>query len=51
MIGGRGGAGEGAGGGFGGGDEFGQSGPMERPRMGGSKAQIPSRDLDDEVPF
>jgi single-strand DNA-binding protein len=51
MIGGRGGAGEGAGGGFGGGDEFGQSGPMERPRMGGAKAQIPSRDLDDEVPF
>ena len=52
MIGGRGGAGEGAGGGFGGGsDEFGQSSPMERPRMGGAKAQIPSRDLDDEVPF
>lgn len=52
MIGGRGGAGEGAGGGFGGGnDEFGQSSPMERPRMGGAKTQIPSRDLDDEVPF
>jgi single-strand DNA-binding protein len=52
MIGGRGGAGEGAGGGFGGGsDEFGQSSPMERPRMGGAKAQSPSRDLDDEVPF
>ena len=51
MIGGRGGAGEGAGGGFGGGgDEFGQSSPMERPR-GGGKATIPSRDLDDEVPF
>ena len=50
MIGGRSGAGEGAGG-FGGGDEFGQSSPMERPRMGGSKAQIPARDLDDEVPF
>ena len=32
-------------------DEFGQSSPMERPRMGGSKAQIPARDLDDEVPF
>jgi single-strand DNA-binding protein len=49
MIGGRaGGAGEGA---MGGGDEFGQSSPMERPRMGGSKAQIPARDLDDEVPF
>ena len=51
MIGGRGGAGEGAGGGFGGGDEFGQSSPMERPRAGGSRTQIPARDLDDEVPF
>jgi single-strand DNA-binding protein len=49
MLGGRaGGAGEGA---MGGADEFGQSSPMERPRMGGSKAQIPARDLDDEVPF
>ena len=36
----------------GGGDEFGQSSPMDRPRMGGgAKAQIPARDLDDEVPF
>ena len=52
MIGGRGGAGEGAGGGFGGGgDQFGQSSPMERPRMGGATAQLPARDLDDEVPF
>ena len=56
MIGGRGGAGEGAGSfGGGGGDEFGQSSPMERPRMGGSmggqKSQSFARDLDDEVPF
>ena len=52
MIGGRGGAGEGAGGGYGGGDEFGQSGPMDRPRGGaGGKAAVPARDLDDEVPF
>jgi single-strand DNA-binding protein len=49
MIGGRGGASEG--GGSYGNDEFGQSSPMERPRMAGSKAQIPARDLDDEVPF
>ena len=49
MIGGR--SGEGAGSMGGGSDEFGQSSPMERPRMGGSKAQIPARDLDDEVPF
>ena len=49
MIGGRPGSGEG---GYGGGsDEFGQSSPMDRPRSGGSKAQIPARDLDDEVPF
>jgi single-strand DNA-binding protein len=52
MIGGRSGAGEGAGGGFGGGgDEFDQSRPMERPRMGSATAQLPARDLDDEVPF
>jgi single-strand DNA-binding protein len=50
MLGGRGGS-EGGGGSFGGSDEFGQSGPMERPRMSQSKAQIPGRDLDDEVPF
>ena len=52
MLGGRGdGGGMGGGSMGGGGDEFGQSSPMERPRMGGAKAQIPSRDLDDEVPF
>ena len=50
MVGGRGAAGEGSSS-YGGGDEFGQSSPMERPRMGGAKAQIPARDLDDEVPF
>lgn len=53
MLGGRGGAGEGAGS-FGGGDEFGQSSPMDRPRMGaggGQKSQSFARDLDDEVPF
>jgi single-strand DNA-binding protein len=51
MIGGR--SGDGGGGSYsgGGGDEFGQSSPMERPRTGGAKAQIPARDLDDEVPF
>ena len=49
MIGGRPGSGEG--GGSYGNDEFGQSSPMDRPRSGGSKAQIPARDLDDEVPF
>ena len=54
MLGGRGGAGEGAGSFGGGGDEFGQSSPMERPRMGsggGQKSQSFARDLDDEVPF
>ena len=34
-----------------GGDDFGQSGPMDRPRSGGAKTQSFSRDLDDEVPF
>jgi single-strand DNA-binding protein len=50
MLGGRPGSGEQ---GFGGGDDFGQSGPMERPRAaaGGGRAQSFSRDLDDEVPF
>jgi len=43
-----GGGGEGS---FGGGDEFGQSGPMERPRAGAAKPQNFARDLDDEVPF
>ena len=32
-------------------DEFGQSGPMDRPRAGGAKPQSFPRDLDDEVPF
>ena len=51
MIGGRpGGAGESAPSHGGGGDEFGQSGPMERPRAG-AKPQSFARDLDDEVPF
>ena len=52
MLGGRG-EGSGMGGGMGGGgDEFGQSGPMDRPRGGaGGRATIPARDLDDEVPF
>ena len=52
MLGGRG-EGAGMGGGMGGGgDEFGQSGPMDRPRGGaGGRATIPARDLDDEVPF
>jgi single-strand DNA-binding protein len=49
MIGGRAGGGESAPA-YGGGDEFGQSGPMERPRAG-AKAQSFARDLDDEVPF
>lgn len=34
-----------------GGDDFGQPGPMDRPRAGGAKAQSFARDLDDEVPF
>lgn len=52
MLGGRGDAGGMGGGMGGGGDEFGQSGPMERPRAGaGGRATIPARDLDDEVPF
>ncbi len=34
-----------------GGDDFGASGPMERPRGGGSKPASFTRDLDDEVPF
>jgi len=35
----------------GGGDEFGQSGPLDRPRAGAAKPQSFARDLDDEVPF
>ena len=36
-----------------GGDEFGQAGPMDRPRAaaGAAKSQSFARDLDDEVPF
>jgi single-strand DNA-binding protein len=50
MLGGRPGSEGGAS--VGGGDDgFGQSGPMERPRMGGAKPQNFARDLDDEVPF
>jgi single-strand DNA-binding protein len=33
-------------------DDFGQTGPMDRPRaQGGAKAQSFARELDDEVPF
>jgi single-strand DNA-binding protein len=47
---------EGYGGGGPQGDEFGQSGPMDRPRpaavgAGPAKSQSFARDLDDEVPF
>jgi len=34
-----------------GGDDFGQAGPMDRPRAAGAKSQSFARDLDDEVPF
>ena len=50
MIGGRPGGSDSASSFGGGGDEFGQAGPMERPR-GGAKPQSFARDLDDEVPF
>ena len=33
------------------GDDFGQAGPMDRPRAGAAKSQSFARDLDDEVPF
>ena len=33
------------------GDDFGQSGPMDRPRPAAAKPQSFVRDLDDEVPF
>jgi single-strand DNA-binding protein len=33
------------------GDDFGQSGPMDRPRAAAGKPQNFTRDLDDEVPF
>ena len=49
MIGGRP-TSEGAGAGFGGGDDFGASGPLERPRTSSPKQSF-ARDLDDEVPF
>jgi len=50
MLGGRPGASEGAGASFGGGEDFGASGPMERPRSSAPKQSF-ARDLDDEVPF
>ena len=50
MIGGRPGSGDGASSSYGGGDEFGSSGPMERPRTSAKPASF-NRDLDDEVPF
>jgi single-strand DNA-binding protein len=37
--------------GFANGDDFGQSGPMDRPRAAAAKPQSFARDLDDEVPF
>ena len=48
MIGGKPGGGDSSYGG--GGDEFGSSGPMERPRSSAKPASF-NRDLDDEVPF
>lgn len=51
MIGGKPGGGDSGGAGYGGGgDEFGSSGPMERPRASAKPASF-NRDLDDEVPF
>jgi single-strand DNA-binding protein len=50
MLGGKPGASEGAGASFGGGEDFGASGPMERPRSSAPKQSF-ARDLDDEVPF
>jgi single-strand DNA-binding protein len=50
MLGGRASGAESGASGYGGSDEFGQTGPMERPRAG-AKAQSFARDLDDEVPF
>ncbi len=50
MLGGKPSGGESAGAGYGGGDEFGSSGPMERPRSAAPKQSF-ARDLDDEVPF
>jgi single-strand DNA-binding protein len=51
MIGGRPSGGDNAGAAYGGGDEFGSSGPMERPRSSSAKPASFNRDLDDEVPF
>lgn len=50
MLGGRPAGGDSAGSSFGSGDEFGSSGPMERPRSSAKPASF-NRDLDDEVPF
>ena len=50
MLGGKPGGGDSASAGYGGSDEFGSSGPMERPRTSAAKQSF-ARDLDDEVPF
>ena len=51
MLGGKPGGGDSTGSSYGGGgDEFGSSGPMERPRTSAKPASF-NRDLDDEVPF
>ncbi len=50
MLGGKPGGGDSSGAGYGGNDEFGSSGPMERPRTSSPKQSF-ARDLDDEVPF
>ena len=51
MLGGKPSGGDSAGSSYGGGDEFGSSGPMERPRSSSTKPASFNRDLDDEVPF
>jgi single-strand DNA-binding protein len=51
MLGGKPSGGDSAGSSYGGGDEFGSSGPMERPRSSSAKPASFNRDLDDEVPF
>src|SRR5205809_2819039 len=48
MLDGRGGS---EGSGLANGEDFGQSGPMDRPRAAAAKPQSFARDLDDEVPF
>jgi len=50
FMGGKPGAGDSAGASYGGGEDFGASGPMERPRSSAPKQSF-ARDLDDEVPF